>query len=142
MSTAATPRVSRTPTIPLVWIVPLVALAVGGWMVFREFRNRGPEITVEFIDGSGIEARKTTLEYRGVPVGTVTDVAMKPDLSGVAVGIRLNKSAAGIANEGSRFWIVHPEIGFSGVRGLDTLLTGARLNVQPGEGAPATTFHG
>jgi paraquat-inducible protein B len=142
MSTPATPRVSRTPTIPLVWIVPLVALAVGGWMVYREFRNRGPEITVDFIDGSGVEARKTMLEHRGVAVGLVTDVDLKPDLSGVAVTIRLNKSAAGLAAEGSRFWIVHPEIGFSGVRGLDTLLTGARLNVVPGNGPPQAAFQG
>jgi paraquat-inducible protein B len=142
MSTPATPRVSRTPTIPLVWIVPLVALAVGGWMVYREFRNRGPEITVEFIDGSGVEARKTTLEHRGVAVGLVTDVDLKQDLTGVAVKIRLNKAAAGLAAEGSRFWIVHPEIGFSGDRGLDTLLTGARLNVVPGNGPLKETFEG
>lgn len=142
MNALPPPRVSRTPTIPLVWIVPLVALAVGAWMVYHEFRNRGPEITVDFIDGSGIEARKTTLEHRGVAVGIVTDVDLKEDLTGVAVKIRLNKAAAGLAAEGSRFWIVHPEIGFSGVRGLDTLLTGARLNVLPGNGPFTETFHG
>jgi paraquat-inducible protein B len=142
MSSPATPKVSRSPTIPLVWIVPLLALAVGGWMVFREYRNRGPEITVDFLDGSGVEPRKTTLEHHGVAVGVVSGVKLKPDLSGVAVTIRLDKGATALAVEGSRFWIVNPEIGFSGVRGLDTLLTGARLNVIPGSGAPAVAFHG
>src|ERR1043165_4422793 len=99
MSTPPAPRVSRVPALPLVWIVPIVALAIGGWMVFREFRNRGPEITIEFADGKGVEPRKTTLEYLGFSVGTVTAVDLKDDLSGVNVTVRLDKSAAGLARE-------------------------------------------
>lgn len=142
MSTVATPRVSRLPALPLVWIVPLVALAVGGWMVFREFRNRGPEITIEFADGKGVEPRKTTLEYLGVAVGTVTDVKLKEDLNGVLVTLRLDRDATGLAREGAQFWVVHPEIGFSGVRGLETLFTGARINGRPGKGPAAVRFKG
>lgn len=142
MTNPATPKVSRAPSLPLVWIVPIVALAVGGWMVFREFRHRGPKITIDFADGAGVEPRKTTLVYQGVTVGTVTDINLKPDLSAVQVELQLNKNAAGLAREGAQFWIVHPEIGFSGIRGLETLLTGARLNVRPGKGPPATHFKG
>jgi paraquat-inducible protein B len=142
MTTPALPRVTRLPALPLVWIVPIVALAVGGWMVFREFRNRGPEITIDFADGKGVEPRKTTLEYLGVTVGTVTAVELKENLSGVKVTLRLDKNAAGLAREGAQFWFVHPEIGFSGVRGLETLFTGARINARPGKGSPATHFVG
>lgn len=142
MSTPPPPKISRAPNLPLVWIVPLVALAVGGWMVFREFRHRGPEITIEFTDGAGIEARQTTVEYKGVSIGVVTAVDLKPDLTAVLVAVRLNQNAAAVAGEGARFWIVQPEIGFSGVRGLDTLLTGARINVLPGGGPPALAFRG
>jgi paraquat-inducible protein B len=142
MTTPATPRVSRLPAVPLVWIVPLAALAVGGWMVVREFRNRGPEITIDFAAGRGVEPRKTTLEYLGVSVGTVTAVDLKEDLSGVSVTLRLDRHATELAREGSQFWVVHPEIGFSGVRGLETLFTGARINSRPGKGPPATHFIG
>lgn len=142
MTTPATPRVSRLPALPLVWIVPIVALAVGGWMVVREFQNRGPEITIDFAAGRGVEPRKTALEYLGVSVGTVTSVDLKEDLSGVTVTLRLDKHATGLAREGSQFWVVHPEIGFSGVRGLETLFTGARINSRPGKGPPATHFIG
>jgi paraquat-inducible protein B len=136
------PRISRRPNLPLVWIVPLAALAVGGWMVWREFRHRGPEITIDFAEGAGVEPDKTTLRYKGVAVGTVTAVDLKPDMSGVSVRLRVDKTAAALAREDSRFWIVHPQIGFSGVRGLETLLTGARIHVRPGNGAPATHFQG
>jgi paraquat-inducible protein B len=142
MTAPATPKISRTPSLPIVWIVPLVALAVGGWMVFREFRHRGPEITIEFSEGKGVEPRKTMLVYQGVTVGTVTGVDLKEDLSGVRVRLRLEKNAAGLASEGAQFWVVHPEIGFSGVSGLETLFTGAKINVRPGKGPPATGFRG
>lgn len=144
MSTAPAPppKVSRAPRLPLVWVVPLIALGLGGWMIAREWKNRGPEITIEFADGSGVAPDKTVLEHKGVSVGTVTAVELKPQLDGVTVHVRLDKTAAAIAHVGSEFWIVHPEIGLTGIRGLDTLLTGPRLNVRPGKGPPANHFIG
>jgi paraquat-inducible protein B len=122
--------------------VPIVALLVGGWMVFRQFRDRGPEIVIEFADGSGIEAGKTQLVYKGVSVGMVREVELKENLSGVTVLVQLRKNSAALAREGTQFWIVQPEIGLSGVRGLDTLLTGPRINVRPGNGPAAEKFQG
>jgi paraquat-inducible protein B len=141
-TTAPVPKVSRARALPLVWVVPLIAIAVGGWMVVRELKNRGPEIAIEFAHGSGVAADKTLLEHKGVAVGMVTAVELKPGLDGVTVRVRLDKTAAALARGGAQFWIVHPEIGLSGVRGLDTLLTGARLNVRPGKGPPAHRFVG
>lgn len=140
--TAPAPKISRSPTLPLVWIVPIVALLVGGWMVFRQFRHRGPEIRIHFADGSGIEAGRTQLVHKGVSVGVVREVELREDLGGVTVQVQLRKNAAALAREGARFWVVQPEIGLSGVRGLDTLLTGPRINVRPGSGAPAEEFQG
>lgn len=140
--TAPAPKISRGPNLPLVWIVPIVALLVGGWMVFRQFRDRGPEITIEFADGSGIEADKTQLVYKGVSVGMVHGVNLKENLGGVTVQARLRKNAAALAKEGAQFWVVQPEIGFSGVRGLDTLLSGPRINVRPGTGPETNKFLG
>ena len=142
MSPAPSPDVSRAPAFSLIWVVPLVAVAIGCWMGFRELHNRGPRITIDFADGSGVEAGKTTLEYLGVSAGTVEAVELKPGLAGVSIRLRLKRSAAALASAGAQFWIVHPEIGFSGVRGLDTLVTGVRLNVLPGKGPQATRFKG
>ena len=138
--TAPAPKLSRGPTLPLVWIVPILALLIGAWMVFRQLQHRGPEITIEFVDGSGLEPGKTRLEHKGVSVGLVTAVDLQPDLGGVLVRLRLDRNATALAREGSQFWIVHPEIGLSGVRGLETLLTGPRINVRPGRG-DATALH-
>ena len=142
MSAAPAPKITRARTLPLIWIVPIVALVVAGWMIFREQRNHGPEISIEFADGSGVEAGKTPLEYNGVAVGTVQTVELTRDLARVVVRVRLKKNAANVARAGAEFWIVHPEVSFSGVRGLETLVRGVRLNVRPGSGAPATRFQG
>ena len=142
MSHPPPPKVSRAPAFPLIWIVPMAAIAIGAWMGIEELHSRGPEITIDFADGSGVETGKTVLEYKGVQAGSVASVELRPGLDGVRVRVRLRRTAASLAREGARFWIVHPEIGFSGVRGLDTLVTGVRLSVLPGLGPPAEHFTG
>jgi len=142
VSAPPSPKVSRAPGFPLIWVVPFAAVAIAGWMGFRELHGRGPEITIDFADGSGVEAGKTALVYKGVAAGTVDAVELKPGLGGVTVRVRLKKSAESLAAAGAQFWIVHPEIGFSGVRGLDTLVSGVRLNVLPGGGPRTLRFTG
>jgi paraquat-inducible protein B len=63
-------------------------------------------------------------------------------LGGVIVHLQLARNASAIAREGARFWIVQPEIGFGGISGLDTLLSGAHLTVRLGHGPAATDFRG
>jgi paraquat-inducible protein B len=123
-------------------VVPVIAAAIGLWMGLRELRNRGPEVTLDFSDGSGVEAGRTTLEYKGITAGTVESVELRPDMQGVTIKLRLKKNAASLANAESKFWIVHPEIGFSGVHGLETLVSGVRINVLPGGGPVAKHFTG
>jgi paraquat-inducible protein B len=142
MSSPPAPKVSNAHALPLIWVVPLIALAIGGWMGFSELHNRGPEVTIDFADGSGVEAGKTVLDYKGVSAGTVEAVELKPGLEGVSIRLRLKKSAASLASTGAQFWIVRPEIGFSGVSGLDTLVSGVHLTVLPGRGPPAEHFTG
>lgn len=128
---------------PLVWVVPVIALVVAGWLLVRNSRAHGPEITIRFQNGTGIEAGKTILEHKGVAVGTVQSVELDEKLDAVLVRVQLAKNAAALARADSEFWLVRPEIGFSGIRGLETLFTGTRLKVRPGKGgAPATEFVG
>lgn len=128
-------------SLPLIWVVPLVAFLVGGWLIARHSRAHGPEITIRFHNGAGIEAGRTVLEHKGVAVGSVESVALDDKLEQVLVKVQLAKHAANLAQSDSEFWLVRPEIGFSGIKGLDTLFTGARLKVRPGtSGQPASEF--
>jgi paraquat-inducible protein B len=128
----------------MIWIVPVVALLVGGYLVYREMASRGPEITITFSNGSGLEAGKTHLVSRGVSVGLVEQVDLTPDLSQVRVIARLNASAADLAREGTRCWIVRPKIGVGGITGLETIMKGPQIELDPAPdpGAPVERFQG
>ncbi len=142
MTKPPAPVIIRTRrSLPLIWVVPVIAFFVGGWLIVRQSRAHGPEITIRFQNGAGIEAGKTVLEHKGVAVGSVQSVELDATLDAVLVRVQLAKNAADLARADSEFWLVRPEIGFSGIKGLDTLFSGPRLKVRPGTGGqPATNF--
>lgn len=142
MTAKPMPKVTHPTPFPIIWLLPILALAVCVWLGIREIMGRGPVVTVEFADGTGVEAGKTTLEYNGVEAGSVKDVELRPDLKGVIVTVALKRIARPLANAGTEYWIVHPEIGAGGVHGLDTLVSGVRLTARPGTGPQTKTFLG
>lgn len=127
---------------PWIWILPVAALALVLWMAYNSVISRGRLIEIAFEDGQGITAGQTVLLYRGVQVGEVAAARLSKDLSQVKVLVRLHPDADGVAVTGSKFWITRPEISLSGIRGLDTLLSGVYLQVEPGTGDSSTQFIG
>jgi paraquat-inducible protein B len=138
---AATVR-KRPWRLPIVWIVPLVAAVVAGGLVYRRLQEFGPTVTIEFQDASGVKPDQTEIRYRGVAVGRVTTLELSPDRERVVVTAQLKRTGAGLAREGSLFWIVRPEVGLGAVRGLSTVLTGSYVRVVPGDGPAAKRFVG
>jgi paraquat-inducible protein B len=133
-------RVRRRRLVRMVWVVPLVAVAVAAWLVYQRIQDVGPEIVVTFEDGAALRVGQTPLRYRGVQIGEVSGVKLSPDEQHALVKIRLQKDAAQIAREGSRFWIVRPRVGWGTFSGLNTVLSGPEIQVIPGKpDAPAKT---
>lgn len=128
--------------LPIVWIVPLVAAIVAGTLVYNRLQEFGPTITITFRDASGVKPDQTEIRYRGVPVGQVTTIELGRRQERVVVTARLRRTAAGLAREGSLFWIVRPEVGFGTVRGLSTVLTGSFIQSVPGRGKVRKDFTG
>lgn len=127
----------------LAWIVPLVAAIIAGWLVFQHLERQGPRIVVRFNDVSGLRVGQTPVKYRGVQVGEVIDMQLSADRKQALVKVQLHESAAGIAREGARFWIVRPRVGWGAVSGLATVFTGPEIQVLPsGEGPRAVEFTG
>jgi len=126
-------RVRRRRLFRLVWMVPVMAIAVAAYLVVHRMQDYGPEITIAFSDGGGLRVGQTPVRYRGVQVGEVTGVRLSKDEKKALVRVRLIRSAEGIARDGSRFWIVRPHVGFGQVTGLATVLSGPEINVIPGK---------
>ncbi|MGH7367861.1 MAG: intermembrane transport protein PqiB [Candidatus Rokuibacteriota bacterium] len=126
----------------IVWVVPLVAAIVAGYLIYSRLHEFGPTITIRFRDGGGVKAGQTEVRYRGVPVGEVIAIELSRSREHVLVKTRLRRSAASLAREGSLFWIVRPEVGFGRVRGLSTVITGPYIQVLAGTGEATSEFTG
>ena len=135
-------RVRRRRLPSVAWLVPLIAALVAGYLAWDRLRERGPEIVISFSDGAGLRVGLSPIKYRGVVIGEVTGIALSEDHEAVLVHARLQRSAAGIAREGARFWIVRPQVGFGNITGLNTVLTGPEIHALPGEGQRQTNFAG
>jgi paraquat-inducible protein B len=126
-------RVKRRRLFRLVWIVPVIAIAIAAALVWHRMQDYGPEITVTFNDGGGLRPGQTPVRYRGVQVGEVSGVSLSKDERSAVVRIRLTKFGEGMAREGSDFWIVRPRVGFGQITGLSTVLSGPEIAVKPGK---------
>src|SRR5690554_1033192 len=98
-----------------VWLIPIAAAFIGLSIIWHEMSNRGPRITITFQSASGLEEGKTQIRYRDVVVGVVDDIRLSENRDQVLVHAQLDKDAAGLANEGTVFWVVRPSIGLEGV---------------------------
>jgi paraquat-inducible protein B len=125
----------------LAWVVPLLALLVVVAIGYDAIRSQGPEISIRFSDGHGIEPGDAIV-HRGVLVGEVVEVGLAEDLRHAQVRARLIPDAAGLAVEGTRFWIVRPEVSLRGVRGVEALLGPNYIALSPGDGPPRQQFRG
>lgn len=123
----------------LVWLVPLIAALIGIGLVIKSVRERGPEITISFRNAEGLEPGKTQVKYKDVEIGMVKTIKLSKDLSRVLVNVQLKKEAEDFAVKSSRFWVVRPRVGASGVSGLGTLLSGAYIGADAGRSQDTET---
>lgn len=160
--TSATPTPPELPTaqverprrfrIPLVWIIPLVALLIGLFLAVRSYYQQGPTITIAFKTGEGLEAGKTRIKYKDVDVGLIDSVALSEDGSRVVASAQMARHAEHLLRDDTRFWVVSARVSGNSISGLGTLLSGAHVGLDVGksaeerrdfvalDAAPAVTF--
>lgn len=116
-----------------VWILPIVALCIGGWLFYTSMRDAGVEITVHFEDATGITPGKTKVIVRGIPVGTVKKLNIAEGMKGVYLVITMENQARSALVEDTAFWIVKPEVSAGRISGLDTLFGGSYIGMRQGK---------
>ncbi|MBV2128290.1 intermembrane transport protein PqiB [Arsukibacterium indicum] len=124
-----------------IWVVPIAAVLIGLWMLFSHFQNQGVMLLLVAEDAEGIVAGKTQIKNRSVDVGQVVSVELSEDLTEVLIQARMKPNMTPLLNAGSQFWVVKPQIGRGGVTGLDTLLSGVYIELQPGDKGETQLSH-
>ncbi len=135
--------VVHTPRgLSLIWLLPLLALTIGLWLAYKTLLEKGPDIEIFFKTAEGLVAGKTRCTFKAVEVGQVESIQLSDEPTGVRVGIRMLRAAEPYLREESKFWVVRPRMSLRGVSGLDTLVSGAHIELEPGQGHPARRFKG
>jgi paraquat-inducible protein B len=106
-------------------------------------RASGEPLTVNFRDARGLRPGHTAVCYLGHPIGILESVAADPANQNIRATVRLQPEFQNLAKTSTAFTLVRPQISLEGVSGLDTLVTGEFLALEPGTGGePATVFTG
>jgi paraquat-inducible protein B len=133
----------RKRQISIVWIVPLVAIFIGAWLVYKTFTEKGPTITISFKSAEGLESGKTKIKYKDVELGQVSEISLSQDHSHVLVTAELVKQAENLLSKNTRFWVVRARVAAGQVSGLGTLFSGAYIGLDPGKpGKSKSNFTG
>ena len=130
-SAIAKPKRKSSPQ--LIWLIPIVAVLIGGWLAVKTILEKGPTITISFETAEGIEAGKTKVKYKNIDIGEVKSVAFSKDLKNIVLTVEMHKGVAAHLVEDVRFWIVKPRISGGQVSGLGTLFSGSYIQMDLGE---------
>lgn len=125
-----------------IWVLPLIALLIGGWLGWRAYNEAGIEIQVTFETGEGLQAGKTEVIYKGMPIGKLTALELDStgDQSRVRATVEVDKRVEGHLLSNTRFWLVKPSVSLAGITGLETLVSGNYIAVSPGDGESTRKF--
>ncbi|MGI1943792.1 MlaD family protein [Shewanella glacialipiscicola] len=140
MTQIESPKVVKKKLFSPIWLLPIVALALGAWLGIKSIKESGVEIQIHFPSATGIDVGKTLVKYQGLTVGKVKDIGIDDDLKGVNVKVMMDYRAKPFLNRETLFWLVTPKASITGVEGLDALFSGNYIAIQPGKGNDATFF--
>ena len=116
----------------LVWLIPIIAVVIGGWLAVKSVLERGPTITITFKTAEGLEEGKTAIKYKNVGMGLVKSISFNDDHSLVLVKAEFTKQAEKFLVDDTRFWVVRPRISAGEISGLGTLFSGAFIGMDIG----------
>ena len=137
------PQAQAVPRrLSVIWLAPVFALAVVAYLAWHTLAQRGPAITIRFASADGLTAGESEIRHKGVRVGTVEGLELSQDLSEVIVHARMTRAVTTHLTRSTRFWIVTPHVGTSGITGLNTLVSGAYIEMYPGDGEAQRDFVG
>ena len=137
MTNVAEPRVvphastRRSRRVSAIWIIPLVAVAIGAWLAWDTLSKEGPTIKISFESGEGLQPGQSQLKYKDIVFGTVKSLALSPDKTHVIMTVATTRQAEPLLTEGTIFWVVKPRLFAGNVSGIETLLSGSYIGMLP-----------
>ena len=126
-------NIEMSPKFSAIWFIPVIALLITAWMIYQHHINQGHTIFVKMPSAEGIVAGKTQVKVRNVKIGTVQSLRLQLEQNAVIALIKIDSHYDALLNEDTKIWVVKPRIDESGISGMNTLLSGVYLEVEPGK---------
>ena len=127
-------NVTQNRRISPFWLLPFIALCIGAILFFQIIQEQGVSVRITFANGEGLVADKTQIRYQGLQIGVVKKVNFTDNLQKVDVVANIYPEAKSILRENTKFWLVKPSASLAGISGLDALVSGNYITLQPGDG--------
>jgi paraquat-inducible protein B len=134
----------RRRRFPWIWLIPIAAAAIALWLGWQSIAARGPMVTITFDTADGLAAGRTHVTHKAVELGTVDSINLTGDMRRAEVHVRMNHEAARMLTDHARFWVVRPRLTPGNISGLETIVSGAYIEMDPGApgGQKRTSFEG
>lgn len=116
-----------------VWLIPVASALIGGGLLWSTLARRGPLVRVTFDTAESLQAGQSQVKFKDMQMGTVQGFELTPDRKQVVTSIRMTRQAEELLTEGAQFWVVKPRVYAGDITGLNTILTGTYVAMQPGE---------
>lgn len=132
---AATPpeaKIKRHGLFSWVWLIPIVAAGIVIYLAYTSYERRGPVVSLTFLSADGIIVGQTQIRHKAVSLGIVEDVHLAKNMKNVVVRVRMDKEAAPFLTDRARFWVIRPRISAGSLSGLETIVSGAYIEMDPG----------
>lgn len=130
---AEKPVVKQKKGISPIWILPIVAVLIGAWLLYKGIADAPIKVVITFETAGGITAGKTKVLFKGLQAGLVKSIRIDPDHKAVDVLVDFDRGAKNLLVSGTKFWLVKPRVSLKGVAGLSTLLKGDYIAMRPGD---------
>src|ERR1700722_5330590 len=115
------------------WLIPLVAAGLVVYLGYTSLANRGPSVTLLLATADGLTVDQTEVKHKAVTVGTVDGIKLSKDMRSVEVEVRMVGGTDAMLTDKARFWVVRPRLSAGSLTGIETLVSGAYIEVDPGE---------
>src|SRR6266851_5689154 len=132
----------RSRRVSIIWVIPLVAVAIGAYLAWDTLSKEGPTIKVSFDSGEGLQAGQSQLKFKDIVFGTVKSLELAPDNTRVVVTVATTHEAKPLLTDQTIFWVVKARLFAGNVSGLETLLSGVYIGMLPAQGKPQREFVG
>jgi paraquat-inducible protein B len=133
------PQTARRRTVwpNLVWVIPILALLIVGYLGIKAVVNRGEVVTVTFSKAAGAKPGETQVLYQGIQAGRVLRIEPNADGRRLDFQLRLVPAAKNGLNTNARFWLIGANPNLTDLSSLKAVVSGVAIGYAPGDGGEA-----